>query len=379
VSNNFWGIYVASVFMIFVSAALIALWGYATYVTIEQVGDSAGARYGVCCFLLLSLYWIVNVKRYVVHCTAAGAFGTWYFQVAEGDPNSASIAGSGQSFKRAITTSFGSICYGALIISLIELMEAMARSMRESENGIAKFVGCCLECILACIRDMVEYLNSYAYTIVAIFGDDYCTAVNKTMAVFGGNGWDMLINDCLVEDVLCLGAFACGLVGAGAGVGVTFLDDSSTKYTSDQETTQRIIVGVAGFFIGWGMMAIVNATIVSCVKSFYVCMALDPLVLYNTKRSIYDKITAAWQRRWPEGIPCRAYLDRAMVGRAPAEYNPSSTQYAPPPGNQARYAGGVVPPAPAPSTTTWQTHVDASSGHTYHYNPATGETRWANQ
>lgn len=41
------------------------------------------------------------------------------------------------SAKRALTTSFGSICYGSLIIAIIQTLKAMARSAQQSaaDNG----------------------------------------------------------------------------------------------------------------------------------------------------------------------------------------------------------------------------------------------------
>ena len=60
--------------------------------------------------LLLGLYWPANLIKSVVHVTAAGATASWYFQT--GEPK-ASVA----SFRRACTTSLGSVCLGALVTS----------------------------------------------------------------------------------------------------------------------------------------------------------------------------------------------------------------------------------------------------------------------
>ena len=49
--------------------------------------------------------------------------------------------------------------------------------MEDSDNAAQQFIGCCLDCLLACIEDILEFINSFAFTICAIYGDDYCTAV----------------------------------------------------------------------------------------------------------------------------------------------------------------------------------------------------------
>jgi len=370
VGNTFWGIYAICLMMIVVASVAIAVWVYATYSTLEQFdSNDVNMQYAVSVYFIFSLFWILHVKCYVVHCTGAGATGSWYFQVSEADPSTRMMSASMPSLRRACTTSFGSVCYGALIISVIETLKVMARSMRRSDNGVTRLVGCCLECLLQCIQDIVEYLNSYAFTIVAIYGDDYCSGVRKTMELFSHSGFDLIINDCLVERVLGLGSFACGLLGCGSGLLV-----ANAKAKDFEDNSQNFyICGVGGLFIGFGMMSIVNATLIAVVKSTYMCFALDPLALYNTKRSTYDKLMDAWNERWGDaGIPCQAYIDAAHANGQRHAY----------PGQQAQQqhaiaamAPGQYDPAPAPPQPQWQEAYDPQ-GRMYLYNPVTRETRW---
>jgi len=343
VGQMFWGIFVSSVLMIFVAACVISMWGYSAYCVFKHI-DNEDAQYAAALCFLFSLLWIINVKRYIVHSTAAGATGSWFFSVSEADPSSVSRAGSSASaLGRSLSTSLGSICYGALVISIIELMKILARSLRgRDNNAVVQFIGCCLECLLQCIEDIVEYINSYAFTICAIYGDDYCTAVSKTMNLFSTNGFDLIINDDLIESVLFMGSLACGLVGAGSGYFMA-------RNGGDDD---KLVCGIAGFFIGLGMMSIVNATVVSCVKSVFVCFALDPLVLYNTKHSKYQKLTDAWRARWPEELPCQAYLNVAVPTEQGNYQQPQANSWNQPPQPQPTgYA--QVQPGMMPQSNQW--------------------------
>merc|ERR1712038_908980 len=57
--------------------------------------------------LLVSLYWGTNVWRNVSHTTTCGVAATWYFNAGEiSNP-------SRGAYKRTMTTSFGSVCFGS--------------------------------------------------------------------------------------------------------------------------------------------------------------------------------------------------------------------------------------------------------------------------
>jgi hypothetical protein len=68
-----------------------------------------------------------------------------------------------KSAKRALTTSFGSICYGSLIIALIQTLRQIVQSSAEQarqEGGLfALFCLYCVDCILSIIESIIQYFN----------------------------------------------------------------------------------------------------------------------------------------------------------------------------------------------------------------------------
>merc|ERR1711937_921917 len=110
-----------------VAAAGISGWGYSAYSVLQTTdGSNENLAYGVGLFYMFSLFWIVNVFRYTVHSVGAGCTGVWYFQVSEADPSTERLTASSGSLCRALTTSFGSICYGGLIIAVIQTLRVLA-------------------------------------------------------------------------------------------------------------------------------------------------------------------------------------------------------------------------------------------------------------
>lgn len=154
--------YGASVYVAFFMQVVSIVW--AVVWTVAVLG-AAGANSGIVAFLLiLSLYWTSNVLMNVVQVIAGGVAATWYYQSQTRNVTSASA-------KRALTTSFGSICYGSFIVSLIETLRVLARSMSRDHWVMA----CIIDCILGCIQAIAQFITKYAYAYVAIWGQDFCS------------------------------------------------------------------------------------------------------------------------------------------------------------------------------------------------------------
>ena len=91
-----------------------------------------------------------------VHVTVAGTVGHWWFEPAEANSFCSSAVNS--AFIRTVTTSFGSICFGSMIVALLETLRMLARAARDNDDGNAILL-CLAECILSCLASIMEYFN----------------------------------------------------------------------------------------------------------------------------------------------------------------------------------------------------------------------------
>lgn len=77
-----------------------------------------------------------------------------------------------KSAGRALTTSFGSICYGSLIIALIQLLRALVRNAADQAaqdgNMFAFFCIFCVDCLLSIIEAIAQYFNKVR-TMILVF------------------------------------------------------------------------------------------------------------------------------------------------------------------------------------------------------------------
>eukprot|EP00698_Gefionella_okellyi_P004870 TRINITY_DN14502_c0_g1_i1.p1 TRINITY_DN14502_c0_g1~~TRINITY_DN14502_c0_g1_i1.p1 ORF type:complete len:485 (-),score=75.69 TRINITY_DN14502_c0_g1_i1:62-1516(-) len=219
-------------------------------------------------FQVFAFYWTVQVIMNVVHVTTAGVVASWYFQQVPVNPTLGAA-------KRALTTSFGSICLGSLLVAAIKTVRFIVRSIRNknSQNPAVAILACMADCMLGVIERMVQWFNRYAYTQVAIYGKTYCEAAKATMALIQSRGIDALINDSLVGPVLTLGAIVGGIItGAIAALWGFY---AVPAYWG--------ACAAAGFFIGLVMVSVVMETVDSGVTCLFVCYAEEPQLLSQLK------------------------------------------------------------------------------------------------
>lgn len=163
---------------------------------------------GLVVFLLfLSFHWTTSVIRNTVHVTVAGVVSTWWFVPTE----AASFCSSAvrDSYVRSMTTSFGSICMGSLLVAIVEALENMVKRQREDSDGLLL---CLAQCLLACLKDAIEYFNTWAYVFVGIYGYTFLEAGKNVIELFKTRGWTTIITDNLAQSVLSMLSAAVGLL-----------------------------------------------------------------------------------------------------------------------------------------------------------------------
>jgi len=283
-------IYPATIIISFISLLVQALWiiiWVLTFVGAQQLFASNGNMGNVLIFILLvSFYWTAQVIGNTVHVTCAGTFATWYFL---GGTSSMQENPTLKSFKRATTTSFGSVCLGSLLIAIIQALRNMVRNSRNSRS----FMAIILACLLACIENLIHFFNKYAFTQVAIYGKTFCQAAKDTFNLLKERGVDAIVNNVLTGKVMgmmiFISAIICGLCG-----GIWGYYDNDLK-----DTYLFILTGIFGFLIGMVLVGQVLFVIDSGITTIFVCFAEEPQALNSTKPALYQ----LFRETYEEGSP----------------------------------------------------------------------------
>ena len=172
---------------------------------------------------LLSYFWTAGVIKNTVHVTVAGTVGTWWFVPLEA--SSCCSRAIGDSWMRAMTTSFGSICFGSLVVAIIQAVKEMIHQARHSDDSMLLS---CAECLVGCIERLVEYFNQWAYVFVALYGFPFMEAGSNVMSLFRERGWTAIISDTLVDMALTMVSFGVGVLNGLIGLLLVFGTDAAT-------------------------------------------------------------------------------------------------------------------------------------------------------
>ncbi|KAG5438155.1 hypothetical protein PCANB_003006 [Pneumocystis canis] len=246
-------------------------------------GRNCGSVYlvPVLFFLFFNAYWITEVIKNIIHSTICGVYGSYYygFNTPEGIPKHATIS----SFRRITTYSFGSICFGSLLASIIQILRDIFRSIVQDRSSSGDILGTIISCFASCIVTLldwlIQYFNHYCYAHIALYG-------KNTWMMFKRNGIDALINDCLIDNVLSFGSLFISCISA-------FLCFLYVRFTEPQYNSfgsYTIMIIIVSFFISFQICNTVIIAIRSGVATLFVGVSEDREVLRRNFPALYSQM-----------------------------------------------------------------------------------------
>ncbi|KAI0369721.1 DUF580-domain-containing protein [Pilatotrama ljubarskyi] len=306
-------VYVVAFIALVLQAALSVWYTFvviATYVrytpgsTACTTGDTCSSAkvIGFIVYETFSFLWTSQVIGNVALATLAGGpFGSWYY-FGPREQGMMPAHPTLSSFVRASTLSLGSIAFGSLIVTLLELLRMLLNMVRNSANAEGHPVEACLalcaECFIGCIESAVEYFNRYAYIEIALYGKPYISASKDTWRLFKDRGIDALINDSLVGMTLTWGAYAIGLLCSLFAY--LYLRYTHPAYNADGQYTPPVLV--FAFLIGLQCSLTLSSAIEAGVSTIFVGLGEDPQVLAIRAPPLFAMIASTYPQV-VQGVP----------------------------------------------------------------------------
>jgi hypothetical protein len=267
---------------------------YFTQCPPHSSNQDCGIDGGYVFLLLLSLYWTQQVIQNTIHVSVAGTVATWWF--APDEANGYCSSAVTDSFIRATTLSFGSICFGSLLVAIIQTLRAIVEQMRQQDEGNGVLT-CIADCILGCIEDMMQYFNKWAYVYVGMYGYDYRTAGKMVMDLFHSRGWSSVISFDLVSGALFMASVMVGLLSGICGV---IIRTSFPSWFAQLGDSAGMVVFWISFLVGLLLTSIMMSIVASAVNTVIVCFAEAPNEFQMNHPRLSDELRVAWRSMYPE-------------------------------------------------------------------------------
>lgn len=293
------GVVFIAYFYVIIAFGWSLLWSVALAGVYDQViytanGESA-VNYGYYFLLFLSFFFTHQVIQNCTHVTVSGTVGTWWFSPQDSGCCSGGVMGSAI---RTLTTSFGSICFGSLLVAILQALKAVASMARSEEGG--SFLLCLAECIIQCLANIMEYFNKWAFVYVGLYGYSYIEAGKNVITLFKNRGWEAIIADDLISNVFFFLSLSVGGVCAGIGYAINEnafggLFEGAPSTGASVQTTNAIL----GFIIGLVLSSILLSTIGSAVNAVIVCFAEGPAEFEANHPELSRKMRETWLQFYP--------------------------------------------------------------------------------
>lgn len=243
-------------------------------------------------FNMLVFFWSIQISHNVVHTTVAGVVGSFYFlaHTVTGSHLVNKVSNpTAKSLRRALTTSFGSVAFGSLLVALIQLARyfinaAKQNARQERRQGQALLLAI-LDCLLSIVEGLAAYFNYYAYIHVALYGKPYLQAAQDTVSLIKRSGIGAVINDSLVGQVFGITSFMIAVASGGTTYLLTSLLFAATSTLNSYALIASLLAFVSGFLVS----SMAFQSITSAVSTTYVCAADDLGKLRINHPELYAK------------------------------------------------------------------------------------------
>ncbi|KAH3679592.1 hypothetical protein WICMUC_000824 [Wickerhamomyces mucosus] len=272
-----------------------------TYIKYDPDGDGCNVSGGSCSsakligllvFVFFAGYYITEVIRNVIHVTISGVYGTWYY-LSKSDQGEPRFPATG-AFKRAMTYSFGSICFGSLIVTFVDLLKQGLNILRQnvSQAGdfCASFGFLILDILFGIIEWLARFFNQYSYSYISLYGDAYIPAAKATWHLLRQKGMDALVNECLIGTAL--GFYA--LFNAYITALFAFLYVRLTAPAYNSSGTFYAPIVAFSFVIALQISNIITQPLKSGTSTFFIALARDPEVYQQSYPDRFNTIAATY-------------------------------------------------------------------------------------
>lgn len=252
---------------------------------------SASLTWVLLVFVVLEYVWISGViSNIILSVMAGGPYAHWWYGT-DLDTRSESI----WALKRAVGTSLGSIAFGSLLVTAIEVLHFVLKLFSGGYMGEgAKCCSCCCNCILSIVESWLKFFNKYVYIRIGVdrFEIGFIQGGKEVWRLFKKGrklkrqGIAALVNDSVVGVALhvsCIGnAVLC------AGLSYLYMTTINGSFHIDHWWDWLILL--YSFILALNIGLSLTSALEAGVSTIFVCLDKDPEYLKDRNPRFYQDL-----------------------------------------------------------------------------------------
>jgi len=218
----------------------------------------------------VSLIWVTSAcletRLYVI----GGTMCQWYFAPVGTTEFSGLVRGS---LRNALGPSFGTICFGSFVLTMVELAKQATERMRRDEDNRGNVLVCLLSSCLECLYAIIEYISKFATLQAAMTGAAFCDAASS-------------VTDLLTRNFLAAyGTYAFPgmilqgtalILAGGFGVAVWLLSYATfAVQVAANAGLYAALVGVLAGVVAFVVLMFFVMIMLNVVDAVFLCYAMD--------------------------------------------------------------------------------------------------------
>lgn len=213
--------------------------------------------------------WVSNFLSAFGQMVISGVVADYYFTKK---PRSKNLADSivWGSFKQTLFYHTGSLAFGSLIITIIQIirliLEYIDQKTKGTENTFVKFLLKCFKCYFWCLEKVFKFINRNGYAMMAIHGDNFFTSCRKAFELILRNCVRVAILNWTGDFTLFLGKiFVSSLT---TGISLYF-------FSQDETITFILIPGIIIFILSFIVSGAFTNLFEIGIDSVFLCFMED--------------------------------------------------------------------------------------------------------
>lgn len=150
---------------------------------------------------------------------------------------------------------------------------------------------CCVACA-GCLAALAEWMTSYAYIIIGVYGYGFAKSGGHVLTLFKSHGLLIAEQDLVVSIVLFLGQVVVALTTGAFGA---LLAKKGPDLWTDGVSNAVAVSGTVSAFIGYGVALVCLTVVEAADQAVLITFMEHPKVLENNHPAEHDSLAATWK------------------------------------------------------------------------------------